>query len=84
MSPRLAGALERAEEELRVQTEQHECQRCGSDEWTHIDYGGCSKCRSDEDRQAEDEEDAVARWVAWARTTSLRHGLTSFGGNRGS
>lgn len=60
--------------------EKHECQRCGSDEWEYVDYGGCSVCLSYEDRAAEDEEDAVARWVAWARTTALRHGLTMFGG----
>lgn len=37
------------------------CPRCGSDEWEYIDYGGCSVCRSYEDRateDAEDEEDA--------------------------
>lgn len=58
----------------------HECQRCGSDEWEYVDYGGCSVCRSYEDRAAEDEEDSVAAWVAWALTTPLRNGLTTFGG----
>ena len=53
-----------------------ECARCGSDEWTSIDYGGCSCCR---DRAAEEEEDRVASWVAWAVTTPLRHGLNTFG-----
>jgi hypothetical protein len=38
----------------------HECPRCGSDEWEYIDYGGCSECRSDEDRAEEDAEDALA------------------------
>ena len=59
------------------------CPRCGSDEWAYIEYGGCAICRSYEDRAAEDEEDAVASWVAWALTTPLRNGLTTFGGIRG-
>lgn len=33
-----------------------ECPRCGSDEWTYLDYGGCSECRSHADRAAEDTE----------------------------
>lgn len=57
----------------------HECQRCGSDEWEYVDYGGCSECRSYEQRAAEDGEDKVEAWVAWALTTPLR-GLTTFGG----
>jgi hypothetical protein len=59
----------------------HACQRCGSDELTYVDYGGCSDCRPYEERAAGDEEDKVAEWVAWALTTPLRHGLTTFGGS---
>lgn len=33
----------------------HACPRCGSDEWAYCDYGGCSECRSHEERAAEDE-----------------------------
>ena len=54
------------------------CPRCGSDEWSYCDYGGCSDCRSYEERAAEDKADKVASWVAWARTTPLRHGLATF------
>jgi len=32
-----------------------ECPRCGSDEWEYIDYGGCSVCRPNEEREREDE-----------------------------
>lgn len=34
----------------------HPCPRCGSEKWTYIDYGGCSECRSYEDRAVEDVE----------------------------
>jgi hypothetical protein len=51
----------------------HPCQRCGSEEWTYVDYGGCSGCRPYEER------DEIAEWVAWALTTPLRYGLTTFG-----
>lgn len=36
---------------------QHECQRCGSTEWTSIDYGGCSVCRPKSERESEDDGD---------------------------
>lgn len=39
------------------------CPRCGSDEWTYIDYGGCSACRSVEDRAAEESEDEMCDYV---------------------
>ena len=32
------------------------CPRCGSDEWEYIDYGGCSDCRPQEEREREDDE----------------------------
>lgn len=32
----------------------HECPRCGSDEWSYVDYGGCSECRPYEERATED------------------------------
>jgi hypothetical protein len=34
----------------------HECQRCGSDEWEYVDYGGCSECRPIDEREAEDDD----------------------------
>ena len=55
------------------------CPRCGSDEWSYCDYGGCSGCRPYEARETEDEDDKVASWVAWALTTPLGNGFTSFG-----
>lgn len=48
---------------------QHECQRCGSDKWSHVDYGGCSVCnplrfgpRKNDEGQQEAE---VLRSVIW-------------------
>lgn len=34
----------------------HPCQRCGSEEWEYVDYGGCSECRPYEERAREDDE----------------------------
>lgn len=33
-----------------------ECPRCGSDEWSYCDYGGCSGCRPHEERNTDDPD----------------------------
>ncbi len=40
------GKHERAQKapQGEPEAERHECQRCGSDEWTWCDYRGCSDC----------------------------------------
>jgi hypothetical protein len=47
--------------EQQGQDAQAECQRCGSDEWTYVDYGGCSVCRPREERTGEDVPDVQVR-----------------------
>jgi hypothetical protein len=37
-------------DENDARSRKHPCQRCGSEEWSYVDYGGCSDCRPREER----------------------------------